>query len=81
MVNDQASNVKWFFQPLWLLIALLAAGPFALPLVWLSPRLNKLTKAIITIIMAAMTIWLVKATANIYHDIVKEFAELQSTLQ
>jgi hypothetical protein len=70
--------MKWYYKPVWIIVAILAAGPFALPLVWLSPALKKWVKILLTIITLAITVWLVKATVNIYQALLKEVSMLQS---
>ena len=73
--------VKWYHKPVWVVIAILAAGPFALPLVWASPKLGKRSKIFLTIAVVLATLWLVKATIDISRALMKEMAELQSILQ
>ncbi|MFA6321490.1 MAG: hypothetical protein WCY36_06520 [Candidatus Omnitrophota bacterium] len=75
------TDVKWYYKPVWLLVAVLAVGPFALPLVWLSPCLKRLHKIIVTILIIAVTVWLAKTTIVIYRDLLRQIAELQSTMQ
>jgi len=74
-------TVKWYYRPVWVVVALLAAGPFALPLVWLSPALKKWHKVVMTIAVVAITVWLAKATINILQTIMKEMAELQDSMR
>ena len=42
-MND-TKHIKWHLRPSVVIIALLAAGPFALPLVWMSPAFTKPVK-------------------------------------
>lgn len=52
------SAVKWYFSTWAIIGAFLAAGPFALPLVWLHPRYSKATKIAFTVALLALTAWL-----------------------
>ena len=70
--------MKWYYKPVWVFVGILAAGPFALPLVWFSPALKKWMKVLLTIATVLITLWLVKATIDIYRIIIKEMADLQS---
>jgi len=79
--ENKKSALKWYFKPAWVIVALLAAGPFALPLLWLSPALKKWHKITLTVLMAVFTLWLVKATVDIYQLILKQVAELQDSLR
>ena len=49
---------KWYFKPTFLLTAFLLVGPFALPLLWFHPRLNKNTKIIATGVVVILSICL-----------------------
>jgi len=46
---------KWYLATGSMVIALLCLGPAALPVVWLNPRYRPITKAIITVIVLAVT--------------------------
>ncbi|MFH1063246.1 MAG: zinc ribbon domain-containing protein [Candidatus Omnitrophota bacterium] len=45
---------KWYFQPFGMIFMFIAIGPFALPLVWMNPDLNKEKKIIITLIVGVL---------------------------
>ncbi len=47
---------KWYLATGSIVGALLCLGPAALPLVWLNPRYRPITKAIITVIVLAVTV-------------------------
>ena len=53
--------VKWYHQPWFVLLMLtpLALGPFALPLLWKSPRFSGRVKMLLTLLTAAWSIWFV----------------------
>lgn len=48
-------NQKWYFKTSVLVIALLAVGPLALPLLWFNPRYRLRTKVIVTVVTLALT--------------------------
>jgi len=73
--------MKWYYKPIWVFIAVLAAGPFALPLVWLSPAFKKWAKIVLTAAIIITTLWFIKAAITIYRDVMKELAELQGLSQ
>jgi hypothetical protein len=64
--------IKWYHRPVVVVLLLLAAGPFALPLVWTSPSFNKWHKVVISVIVAAATVWLLKCSVDIYELLLKE---------
>jgi uncharacterized membrane protein YvbJ len=49
---------KWYFKTTTFVIALLCAGPLALPLLWLNPRFSQKTKIIVTIIVIILSWYL-----------------------
>jgi hypothetical protein len=49
---------KWFYKPSMLVVAFLAVGPFAVPLVWLNPRFSRNTKIVITVVMIALSVYM-----------------------
>ena len=77
MSETDKNTIKWYYKPTWIVVAILTAGPFALPLVWLSPALKRWLKVLLTIVTVIITVWLVKATIDIYKIILKEMTELQ----
>ena len=81
MNEDNKKSVKWYYKPVWVVVAILSAGPFALPLVWFSPEFKKWVKVLLTIVVVLITVWLANATVDICRRIIKDVAELQATLR
>lgn len=55
----QGEAVAWYYRPFGLaFLTFFALGPFVLPLVWKSPRLEKNAKLGATAIVAVFTLWL-----------------------
>ena len=79
-VYGDKPKIKWYLTPVSIIIAILAAGPFALPLVWMSPALKKWLKVVITAALILFTIWLVKASVDIYRTIFKQMQDLKCLL-
>jgi hypothetical protein len=63
--SDQPKT-KWYFSTTIVLIALLSFGPFALPLVWFHPRYKKTTKAVVSFIVIALTVWFYFIMKDLY---------------
>jgi hypothetical protein len=72
---------KWYFKPWALVVAILLVGPFALPLVWMNPGLKKGMKILISIMIAALTVWMVYASVEIVKTILKEIGDLEKVLR
>jgi len=73
--------MKWYYKPVWVIIAILALGPLALPIVWLSPALKKWLKIVLTVAIIIVTIWLARATVDIYHSILKQMTEIEGIMR
>lgn len=70
-----ANGKKWIQSTPALIVALLTAGPFALPLVWVNPRYSKLTKTLITVGVLVATVALCYA---IYQVFMSSFNQLKA---
>ncbi len=77
---DEASRprpkTKWYYSTSAIVIGLLVAGPFALPLVWKNPKYKPITKVIITIVVIIVTIWLCYYTGRLYQELINEINAL-----
>ena len=74
-------KTPWFLTPPAVTIAVLCAGPFALPLVWMSSALKRWHKWLITVIIVFLTIWLFKASAELFNILFKEMQALQEAIR
>ena len=70
-------KLKWYFRLPTVVLAVLALGPFALPLVWKNPSLSKRSRMLISVLILALTIWMISVSVNVAQLILKEAAELQ----
>ena len=73
-------QVKWYLRPIAVIIAILCIGPFALPLVWISPAFKKSHKIFVTILVIILTVWLAKASVKLYNLLLNEMQQLQNIL-
>lgn len=69
--------VPWYYRP-WIVILLLifVLGPFGLPLVYKSPKFNKVAKVILTLAMVAYSVYLVDVTLRTLQGIRERYPEL-----
>ena len=67
---------KWYYSTSAVVIGLLVLGPFALPLVWYSPKYTLLTKILITIVVLGVTCWLSLVTGQMYQRMMKQINDL-----
>lgn len=58
MSNDQKAenHIVWYYRSGFIITLIFVIGPLALPLVWLSPIVSRLTKGIVTLAMVTLSI-------------------------
>ena len=71
-----AEPIKWYFSTAVIVIAILAVGPLALPLVWLHPRYSLATKSLVTAAVLAATVLLVIVSQELYRQLAKALQDL-----
>ena len=69
-------KTKRYYSTSAIVIGLLCLGPFALPLVWSSPKYKVITKIIITIVVIAVTIWLFQLAGQLYQRLINQINDL-----
>ena len=79
--NTEKTKVKWYLRPMAVVIAILAIGPFAIPLVWKSPAFKKWVKVTITVLLVLLTIWTIKVSVALYQMLKAEMQNLENVLK
>ena len=64
---------KWYHSSIALIAAVLCVGPLALPLVWTNKKYNTITKAIITVAVIGLTVWLCYIMVKMYANMLNQF--------
>ena len=77
---EKKQDIKWYFRPAIVIIAILSAGIIALPLLWFSPAFKTWHKIIITGILIALTIWLVAVSYELYKSTLNYLRTLQEVI-
>jgi len=75
--ESQRSGGKWNLSTTATVIALLCLGPLALPFVWLNRRYRPATKAIISIVVLAVTIMFIYLAVTIYRQLYAQLGILE----
>ena len=68
-------NIPWYFRKSFIIIAVLCAGPLALPLIWWRPQTTPAWKIGFTIIIAVLSWLLFKTTMESIHTL-KEYYKI-----
>lgn len=78
--QDQGS--AWYYHPVWiLLLAFLVLGPFALPLVWRSSKMNPVMKIVMALVILAYSYYICYATYRLTAFAFKDVGELNDVLR
>lgn len=73
---------RWYHDPVWIaVLALFVIGPFALPLVWRSARLNRTLKFIYTAVILVYTAVTVYYLFQVVTETFRVFSDLGEVLQ
>ena len=67
----QKTDEKWYFSNSTTLIAFLAVGPLALPLIWFNPKYKTIPKIIISVIFIALSVWFFMLAREQYLEAMK----------
>ncbi len=69
-------KTKWYFSTITVIIAVLALGPFALPLVWRNPRDRLVTKLAVTVGIITLTVVLCYIMGEMYKNVLEQVRDL-----
>ncbi len=74
-------RVKWYLRPVAILIALITVGPLAMPMIWISPALKRWQMIALTAIVVLLTVWIIKASVDLYRILLRELRNIQEVLK
>lgn len=64
-----AEPLPWYFRTPFIVLMLASVGPFALPLVWLRPRVSLFWKVAITVLVGVLTWYSIELMKQSVHQI------------
>jgi uncharacterized membrane protein YvbJ len=73
---DMPKQQKWYYKTVTVIVAFLAIGPLALPLVWFNPRYSQKTKIIATVIVIILTYVLSVLLTNSLRSITSYYQQI-----
>ena len=81
-MGKEDEKIKWYLRPISVVFLLFfVLGPFALPLLYKSPKFSKTLKIILTIVVIVYTSYLIFATLEIGRELYRRMEELQDILK
>ena len=70
--------IRWYFNTKFVWLMLFIFGPFALPLVWFSPKFTLMWKIVVTVSAVLLTYLLGKAAAALFQTLNQHLKDIQS---
>jgi hypothetical protein len=81
-MSKEEGKVKWYLSPISVVLLLFfVLGPFALPLLYKSPKFSKTSKVILTIVVIVYTSYLIFASLEIGRELYRRMEELRGILE
>jgi hypothetical protein len=81
-MSKEEGKIKWYLNPVSVVLLLFfVLGPFALPLLYKSPKFNKTSRIILTIVVIIYTSYLIFASLEIGKELYRRMGELQDILK
>jgi len=81
-MRKEDRKIKWYLRPISVVLLLFfILGPFALPLLYKSPKFSKPLKIILTIVVIIYTSYLIFASLEIGRELYRRMGELQDMLK
>jgi hypothetical protein len=75
--QGQGAFLSWQYRPFWIFVlAFTALGPLALPLVWRTPRFDRATKWVVTVVLIAITAYVGWELVSTIRDVGRLFEDV-----
>lgn len=74
--------IQWYLKP-WVVLVLIffVLGPFALPLLYKSPKFSRSRKILLTVLTVAYTGYLVGVTLALWRSVSSELTQIQTLVR
>ncbi len=76
-MQNNSSGSKWYYGLVPVFLGLILMGPFAFPLLWKSPQFNLFWKVLLTFLVAAATLWMIKASAGVLGILMAQIKQIK----
>lgn len=77
ILKSDKQKTKWYFSTAGIVIALLAIGPLALPLIWFHPNYKQTTKITLTIVIIGISLLIYFVMSNLYLNLMEKLETLE----
>jgi len=69
-------KTKWYWTTRFLIIALLSAGPFALPLLWFNKKYSWPQKLLWSVVVLALSYYMAVYTVDLFQKVLAQYRDL-----
>ena len=81
MIKEEV-KVGWYLNPISVILLLfIVLGPFALPVLYKSPKFSKALKTILTVAVLVYTLFMIFASLEIRRELYQRMEELRGLLE
>ncbi len=77
-MSENTPQKKWYYGVPAVAAWLLLLGPFAFPFLWKSPSFNLFWKIALTILVTALTVYMLLGTMKIVEYVLREIRQIQT---
>jgi hypothetical protein len=74
-------KLPWYFRIWVIILAIFTFGPLALPLLWVRPGTGVWVKVSVSVLVIAMTVWMVMGAAEYYDLMMQHMQELSAAME
>jgi hypothetical protein len=73
-------TMEWYYRPWMIVLAILFFGPLGLVPLWFRPKTKIYVKVLISVVVIALTFWMVRETFIVYDKMVNYYKELSDLM-
>ena len=77
----EKKKLPWYFRSWIIILAIFSFGPLALPLLWVRPRTGVWLKVSVSVLVIAMTVWMVIGAMEYYNLMMQHMQELSAAME
>ncbi|MFQ5952276.1 MAG: hypothetical protein ACE5JK_02605 [Candidatus Omnitrophota bacterium] len=74
--THEEEKLEWYYRGWVIAIAILCFGPLGLIPLWFRPKTKMYVKILVSVIVFALTFWVVSETAEMYKKLLEYYREL-----
>ncbi len=80
-VSADKKKLPWYFRSWIIILAVFSFGPLALPLLWVRPRTGVWVKVSVSVLVIAVTVWMVVGATEYYNMMMQHMQELSAAME